>query len=136
MSTSLTPPDGSAGLGEPQDLCASEALVDGGPGHVFDVMMGREAARGFVVRFEGQVRGYLNRCAHMPAELDWQPGHFFDAHGHELICAVHGATYCPRTGRCTSGPGGRGRLMPLMVAEQGGRVCWYPSGGIQPVAFD
>ena len=25
------------------------------------------------------VYGYLNRCAHMPMELDWREGMFFDA---------------------------------------------------------
>ena len=33
---------------------------------------------GFVVRFQGAPRAYLNRCAHVGIELDWQHGKFFD----------------------------------------------------------
>ena len=27
---------------------------------------------------DGVVRAYLNRCAHVPVELDWVEGEFFD----------------------------------------------------------
>lgn len=119
-----------------EDICASADLTDGGRGVVFDVLEHGAPARAFVLRFEGRVVGYLNRCAHMPAELDWQPGEFLDAGGREIVCAIHGASYDPRTGRCTGGPGGRGRLTPLQVGEREGRVTWYPSAPLQPVRFD
>jgi nitrite reductase/ring-hydroxylating ferredoxin subunit len=121
---------------EAQDICASEDLVDGGKGVVFDLLEYQRPARAFVLRFQGQVVGYLNRCAHVPAELDWQPGEFLDAERREIVCSIHGATYHPLSGRCTGGPGGRGRLTPLRVEELAGRVCWYPSGTLQPVRFD
>ena len=117
-------------------VCAGDELADGGRGVVFDVLEHGRPARAFVLRFEGRVVGYLNRCAHVPAELDWQPGEFLDAQGREIVCSIHGATYDPRTGRCTGGPGGRGRLVPLQVVESDGRVCWYPSATVQPVPFD
>jgi nitrite reductase/ring-hydroxylating ferredoxin subunit len=117
-------------------VCDSGDLLDGGRGVVFDVQEFRRPERAFVLRFEGQVVGYLNRCAHVPAELDWQPGEFLDADRRQIVCAIHGATYDPRNGRCTGGPGGRGRLKALRVAEEGGKVYWYPSTDIQPVSFD
>lgn len=120
---------------QPVDLCASSELRDGGAGWVFDVLEFGRPARAFVLRFGGRVVGYLNRCAHVPAELDWQPGQFLDAEGREIVCSIHGATYNPLTGVCTGGPGGRGRLKPIAVAERDGRVCWYPSREIQPVPF-
>lgn len=120
----------------PEDVCASADLAEGGRGVVFDVLEGGQPVRAFVLRFEGHVVGYLNRCAHMPAELDWQPGIFLDADGLEIVCAIHGASYDPRNGRCTGGPCGRARLRPLHVAESDGRVCWYPSGDLQPVRFE
>jgi nitrite reductase/ring-hydroxylating ferredoxin subunit len=123
-------------MGEPHDICASTDLEDGGKGLVFDVVEHRRPARAFVLRFGGQVVGYLNRCAHVPAELDWQPGEFLDADRREIVCSIHGATYHPLTGRCTGGPGGRGRLKPIHVIERDGRVCWYPSDDVQPVIFD
>jgi hypothetical protein len=32
-----------------------------------------------VLRFEGRPRAYLNRCLHVPTEMDWQPGEFLDS---------------------------------------------------------
>ncbi len=125
-------PDVAAG----EHICAAEDLPDGGRGLVFDVLEFNRPARAFVLRFEGQVVAYLNRCAHVPTELDWQPGEFLDGDRREIICAVHGATYDPRTGKCTGGPAGRGRLKPLRVTETDGQVYWYPCADIQPPAFD
>lgn len=125
-------PDGEARV----PICDSADLPEKGRGVVFDVQEFRRPERAFVVRFEGQVVGYLNRCAHVPAELDWQPGEFFDADRREIVCSIHGATYDPRSGRCTGGPGGRGRLKALRVVEEDGKVYWYPSADIQPVSFD
>lgn len=117
-------------------VCEGRALPEAGQAVVFDVLEFGRPARAFVLRFEGRVVGYLNRCAHVPAEMDWQPGQFLDADGREIVCSIHGATYDPRDGRCTGGPGGRGRLKAVTVAEIDGRVYWYPSSDLQPVAFD
>lgn len=76
----------------------------------------------FVVRYQGAPRAFLNRCAHVPMELDWQPGVFFDPQGLYLMCATHGALYHPATGQCLEGPcRGRG-LVPLVVAESEGNI--------------
>lgn len=83
--------------------------------------------RGFVVRFEGRVRAYVNRCAHVPVALDWVPGQVFDPDGRTLLCSVHGAEYDPASGHCLSGPcSGRGHLEPLDAAERDGWV-WIGS---------
>jgi nitrite reductase/ring-hydroxylating ferredoxin subunit len=111
---------------EAVDLCDSTELVDGGPGRVFEALLDDESVSAFVVRHEGQVHGYLNRCAHMPAELDWQPGRFFDADGQWLVCSMHGALYAPDTGLCVSGPCPGRSLRRLQVTEDNGRVSWYP----------
>jgi nitrite reductase/ring-hydroxylating ferredoxin subunit len=104
-------------------ICASDELVDGGAGVRFELAGEDEAATpAFVVRHQGHVRGYLNRCGHIPVELDWQHGQFFDGGGLYLICATHGALYDPATGRCVGGRcNGRG-LVPLQVTEHGGSV--------------
>jgi nitrite reductase/ring-hydroxylating ferredoxin subunit len=117
-------------------VCASGDLLDGGRGIVFDVEEFKRPARAFVLRVQGQLVGYINRCAHVPTELDWQPGEFLCADKREIVCAVHGATYDPLTGRCTGGPAGRGRLKAIAVAEAAGQVYWYPSADVQPPSFD
>ena len=109
-------------------ICASSALVDGGDGVRFEVagLDGPQSA--FVVRFRGVVRAYLNRCAHVPVELDWVPGRFFDLTGQYLICAVHGAHYDAASGRCAFGRcNGRG-LQSLKVLERDGGVYLLDSG--------
>ena len=113
-------------------LCASAALEEGGAAHVWDVLEHGRPARAFALRFDGVVRAYMNRCLHVPVELDWQPGQFLDSDKRFIICSIHGATYEPEDGRCVGGPCGRGRLTPLAVQEHGGLVHWYPSADVRP----
>ena len=119
-----------------QFLCRSDELAERGRGVVFDVMLWRQPARAFALRIDGVVVAYINRCAHVPTELDWNPGEFLDAERTTIVCAVHGAQYAPQSGHCLGGPCGRGRLMPVAVSETDGQVSWYPSCDIAPLSFD
>jgi nitrite reductase/ring-hydroxylating ferredoxin subunit len=73
------------------------------------------------VRYQGSVRAYLNRCGHMPMELDWEQGKFFDREGLHLVCSTHGALYEPGSGRCLGGPC-TGGLVPIAVEERDGMI--------------
>jgi nitrite reductase/ring-hydroxylating ferredoxin subunit len=119
-----------------QPLCRADELAERGRAVVFDVLLWRQPARAFALRFDGRVVAYINRCAHVPTEMDWQPGEFLDAERRNIVCSIHGATYAPESGRCVGGPCGRGRLMALAVSERDGQVYWYPSRDIAPLAFD
>jgi nitrite reductase/ring-hydroxylating ferredoxin subunit len=112
-------------------LCASSALAERDKALVFDVQLWGARTSAFALRIDGQVVAYLNRCAHVPTEMDWQPGEFLDAERQFIICSIHGATYEPKDGRCVGGPCGRGRLMPVAVSEHGGQVYWYPGADIR-----
>lgn len=125
------PPD----TAEPQALCASSDLEERGLAQVFDVLLWGQPARAFALRFDGRVVAYVNRCAHVPTEMDWQPGQFLDMDRRWILCSIHGAAYEPADGRCVGGPCGRGRLMAIDVREESGQVSWYPSRDIRPVAF-
>ena len=103
-------------------ICAAQALVDSGKAVRFEVEYFGENAPAFVVRFDGRVYGYLNRCGHMPMELDWREGEVFDLGGRELICSTHGATYAADSGKCLGGPCGGRSLVALQVEERDGRV--------------
>jgi nitrite reductase/ring-hydroxylating ferredoxin subunit len=117
------------------DICASGALVDGGRGVRFEVSVAGRLVPAFVVRFGGIPRAYLNRCAHVAMELDWQPGEFFDFDAERLVCSTHGALYDPATGQCAGGAcAGRGGLRALNVFEQDGRVAWEPDGYARAIA--
>lgn len=117
-------------------LCASPALAERGRALVFDVLQYGQPQRAFVLRFEGRVVAYLNRCVHVPTEMDWQPGEFLDSDKRFILCSTHGAAYEPSDGRCVGGPCGRGRLSAVEVEERDGQVYWYPSRDTRPVAFD
>jgi nitrite reductase/ring-hydroxylating ferredoxin subunit len=117
-------------------VCASGQLLERGNAFVFDVLQYRQPVRAFVLRFDGRVVGYLNRCVHVPTEMDWQEGVFLDADREFILCSVHGAAYEPLHGRCVGGPCGRGSLTPVEVDERDGQVCWYPSRDIRPAFAD
>ena len=103
-------------------ICASAALVDSGRGVRFEVEYFGETAPAFVVRKNGKVHGYLNRCAHVAMELDWQEGVFFDSEGRDLLCSTHGAVYEAATGRCLGGPCNGSPLVGLRLEEHEGKV--------------
>ena len=113
-------------------ICDAGALEEGGKGVRFPLTAGAEDTTGFVVRYGGQVYGYLNRCAHVPIELDWAEGEFFESSGLYLMCSTHGAIYEPETGRCAGGPCRGGRLRPLSVIERDGKLYWQPDDFARP----
>ncbi len=129
-------PDSPVGAEQPQPLCSSNELEEKGRAVVFDVLHDQAPATAFALRFDGRVVAYLNRCAHVAAEMDWQPGEFLDAGREFILCSIHGAAYAPRDGRCLGGPCGRGRLTPLVVEENAGQVFWHPSAVTRPAFSD
>ncbi len=115
-------------------LCPSGHIAERGDAFVWEVRHFREPVRAFVLRIDGQVHAYVNRCAHVPTEMDWLPGQFLDSSREFILCSIHGAAYEPQTGRCIGGPCGRSRLTVLSVDEADGQVRWYPSRDTQPAA--
>lgn len=113
-------------------VCDSAALEEGGKGVRFPVTAGGENTTGFVIRYNGVVHAYLNRCAHVPIELDWNEGQFFESSGFYLMCSTHGAIYAPETGRCEGGPCRGGRLRVITVVERNNQVLWQPDDYVRP----
>jgi len=112
-------------------LCASEELVNGASAVPFEVRYYRQSCAAFAIRYAGKAHAYLNRCSHVPMEMDFQPNQFFDHSGQWLICATHGALYAPDSGRCSLGPC-RGGLVKIDVTEADGKVHWHTSDKFQP----
>lgn len=111
---------GLSTIGDP--ICSSASLIDGGSGQRFSVQHRGVSEAAFAIRHGGEVRAYLNRCGHIPVELDWQPGKFLDVSGLYLICSTHGALYSPQDGRCLGGRCNGKGLIPLGVVERDGNV--------------
>ena len=121
---------------EPEFVCDSSVLAERGRAVVWDVLQWGRPARAFALRFDGRVVAYLNRCVHVPTEMDWQDGEFLDMDRRWIVCSIHGAHYEPQDGRCVAGPCGRGRLTPIATEERDGGVYWLPTPDIRPIAFD
>lgn len=111
-------------------LCDSAALVEGAAAVPFAVQYLGQPARAFAIRYQGQTHAYLNRCTHVPMEMDWQPNQVFDASGRWLLCATHGAMYRPQTGDCVGGPC-RGGLVKIELREADGQVQWCTQPRLQ-----
>jgi nitrite reductase/ring-hydroxylating ferredoxin subunit len=115
-------------------ICASPALKNGGHGVRFEVVFRSERVPAFVVRHQDVAVGYLNRCAHVSMELDWQPGDFFEPDAEFLICSTHGALYDPATGSCRGGAClGHGGLRALSIVARDGSVYWMPDTQARPL---
>ncbi len=98
-------------------ICPGEALAERGKGFRFTVRTKAGELPAFAVRYRGRVYAYVNRCAHVWVELDWNNGEFFDISGLYLVCATHGAAYRPDTGDCMHGPCRGQKLARLAVEE-------------------
>lgn len=103
-------------------ICDSEALAERMPGVRFALPELGRYVTGFVVRYAGKPYAYVNQCAHMPVELDWNEGDFFDLSQNYLICATHGARYQPDTGYCVMGPCAGRSLQPIVVHERDSKI--------------
>lgn len=115
-------------------LCLSADLINSADAVPFQVLYWGKASPAFAIRYQGQVHAYLNRCAHVPMEMDGQPNRFFDSTGHWLMCATHGALYHPQTGVCQGGPC-RGGLLKIPLSECDGVVHWHIAPNLKPVEF-
>lgn len=100
------------------EICRSEQVTERGLAWRFSV----GSAPAFVIRYDGVVYAYRNECAHIPIELDFNPGDVFDLSRQYLICSTHGAYYDPTNGLCLGGPCAGRRLTPLPISEENGAV--------------
>jgi nitrite reductase/ring-hydroxylating ferredoxin subunit len=115
-------------------LCNSSDLVQGGRAVPFDIVYAGQTCRAFAIRYQGQVHAYLNRCRHVPTELDWQDGRFFDSSGLYLICSLHGALYRPDSGLCVAALEGAPRefLVRSTAWAQGHAACRFEATPAEP----
>jgi nitrite reductase/ring-hydroxylating ferredoxin subunit len=103
-------------------ICNSHAVVEREQGLRFALPELGERVTGFVVRYNGLVHAYVNQCAHLSVELDWNEGDFFDLTKNYVICATHGAQYQPETGYCVMGPCKGRSLQAIHVTERNDEI--------------
>lgn len=103
-------------------ICNASDLIDQGLGVRFDLPELGQHVTGFALRYHGKVYAYVNQCAHLPVELDWNHGDFMNLDKTGIICATHGAQYYPQTGVCYIGPCKGKRLQAIEVIEENEQI--------------
>lgn len=100
-----------------QRLCSSDELAEGDS-------RGFPLAGGSIllVRRDGRVYAYRNRCPHRGIPLEWQPDRFLDVSGSLIQCATHGALFVIESGECVAGPCAGESLAALPCREQAGAI--------------
>lgn len=107
--------------GEGEQLCPLASLPDPGS-RGFEAEIDGAMRSIFVVRQGNDIKGYLNHCPHIGAELNWQPDEFLDGDRRHILCAVHGALFEIEDGRCIAGPCHGEALTPVTVTLEQGQV--------------
>ena len=86
----------------------------------FTVDAGKGARKIVVVRRDGAVFGYLNRCPHEGIPLDWGTvSRLVDRDCRHLICHAHSAYFEIEDGFCVEGPCAGDMLEPVAVRIEG-----------------
>jgi len=98
-------------------VCPASDINDG-QSKGFDV----EGHAFFLVKRNGEVFAYENRCAHLGINLEWQPDQFLDSEGSLIQCAMHGALFLIENGQCISGPCSGQSLTPLACEVKNGEI--------------
>lgn len=82
-----------------------------------------QGQRLLVIRKDGIVHVYENRCPHRGIPLEWVPDQFLDTSGSLIQCATHGALFLIDSGECVAGPCAGQFLRALSSTERDG-IIW------------
>ena len=101
-------------------LCNINDIEDPGS-KGFESGKGRKARKVFVIKKEGEVYAYNNKCPHAGINLEWQDDEFLDNDKALIQCSLHGALFHINNGHCAGGPCNGSPLdkLPLSVNENG-----------------
>jgi nitrite reductase/ring-hydroxylating ferredoxin subunit len=102
-------------------LCALADLADPGA-KGFRFRRDEALFAGVVVRRNGAVAGYEDRCPHAGWPLAGPDERFLTRTGEHVLCAGHGALFRPEDGVCVAGPCAGQALAPWPVEVRDGEV--------------
>lgn len=100
-------------------LCAVADISEPG-GKTFRFREGDDLFTGLVVRFGGQVVGYVDSCPHFGWPLAQNDAYLFS--GQHLLCSRHSAMFRPLDGVCVAGPCLDEALTAWPVAVRDGQI--------------
>ncbi len=108
-------------MSEPHYLCALNALPDPGS-RGFSLELAGEVLDVVLVKLQGEVFAYRNRCPHTGVNLEWKADQFLDLSDRYIQCATHGALFRPQDGFCLRGPCAGQQLQPLHLVIEAGQL--------------
>lgn len=124
MSEAAPPPEARARVWKTPTgvaLCAETDLADPGARSLV-LQIGEAFFHGFLVRRDGEVAGWVDRCPHAGHPLALELDRYLTPDGSLILCGWHGAVFEPLTGLCVGGPCAGGRLTPWPVEVRDGMV--------------
>jgi nitrite reductase/ring-hydroxylating ferredoxin subunit len=102
-----------------QILVPNVAELKQGETRVFSFPTAYGDMQGFVIRHQGSLHAYENKCRHWPIPLDYGDADFYFASVGRIVCKTHGAMYDPGTGECDAGPCAGQRLTAFSLRLEG-----------------
>lgn len=102
-------------------LCAETDIADPGS-RGFVLQVGEAYFHGFVVRKQGRLAGYVDRCPHQGHPLAIVLDRYLTPDGDLILCGWHGAVFTPLTGACVGGPCAGAKLTPWPVEADNGVI--------------
>lgn len=122
----------AAGRQNPGDrifLCPQDSIAPGGSRGFDPWQEGRDTL--LVVRWNGGLSAWLNRCPHLDVAMHYRKDRFMSGDSLHIVCFAHGARFRPDTGLCVLGPCLGQSLQPqaLSVDEHGG--VWLLNTAVQ-----
>ena len=102
-------------------LCALDEIAEPGA-KGFSFRLGDRLFAGFVVRRDGRIHGYVDRCPHAGMPLALMPDRFLTREGDLILCSAHGAMFRIKDGLCLAGPCASRALEPWPVRIVGENV--------------
>jgi len=102
-------------------LCALADIAEPGAKGFF-FRAGEQIFMGFVVRRDGEVRGFVDRCPHTGTPLAAVADRYLTRAGDLIVCSTHGAMFRPGDGLCLAGPCEGRSLWPWPVTVVGDEV--------------
>ena len=110
-------------------LCALDDIAEPGS-RGFVLQIGEAYFHGFVVRKNGAVAGYVDRCPHMGLPLAQQLDAYLTPDRGLIACSWHAALFRIEDGACVGGPCGGARLTPWPVTVVDGGIVTMGVEGV------
>ncbi|MCW8933790.1 MAG: Rieske (2Fe-2S) protein [Gammaproteobacteria bacterium] len=105
-----------------EKLCHIDDVDDPGA-KGFSLKKGRKERLLFIIKKDGAVYAYENKCPHAGINLEWQEDDFLDPDKDHIVCSVHGALFKIETGDCLGGPcDGNGLTAANIEVDKDGNV--------------